>query len=72
MVYKPHIGEWEEGAIDMANWPIRLYRKVGAPLLLVVQSMVESQAHMHIMPANKGQDQQEATFGLDSTLCAYA
>ena len=48
LVYKPHIGEWEESAVDMANWPTRLFRKVGPPLLLVVESMVESQVHMHI------------------------
>ena len=33
---------------DMVHWPTRLYRRVGPPLLLVVESMVESQLHMRI------------------------
>ena len=48
LIYKPQINQWEESVVDMANWPTRLYRKVGSPLLLVVESMQESAVQMHI------------------------
>lgn len=47
LVYKPHIHDHEVD-LDLRNWPVRLYRGVPPPLLLVLESIQESLHQMQI------------------------